>query len=115
DLAVEDLIDRLHAGKVYAPDKVEWALEHFFKPANLSTLRELSLREVAESLERSASAQAQAQTPARAGAEPRPAGGRVMVCLSSHPPRAAVLLRRGPRMAGRLSTAWFVGYVEPPR
>ena len=37
-----------------------------------------------------------------------------MVCLSSYPPRAATLLRRGSRMAGRLNTDWFVVYVETP-
>jgi two-component system sensor histidine kinase KdpD len=38
----------------------------------------------------------------------------VMVALSSNPPRAATLLRRGSRMAGRLNTDWFVVYVETP-
>ena len=38
-----------------------------------------------------------------------------MVCLSSYPPRAATLLRRGSRMAGRLNTDWYVVYVETPR
>ena len=33
DLAVEDLQERLRAGKIYAADKVAWALEHFFKAA----------------------------------------------------------------------------------
>jgi two-component system sensor histidine kinase KdpD len=37
-----------------------------------------------------------------------------MVCMSSYPPLAATLLRRGSRMAGRLSTDWFVVYVETP-
>ncbi len=41
--------------------------------------------------------------------------GRVMVCMSSFPARAAALLRRGSRMAGRLNTDWFVVYVETPR
>ncbi|HEX4458979.1 MAG TPA: histidine kinase [Polyangia bacterium] len=110
DLAVEDLLQRLEGGKIYPPDKVPWALEHFFQEHNLSALRELSLREVAESLERSA----QARTPA--GSAPRStAGGRVMVCMSSYPPHAATILRRGSRMAGRLSTDWFVVYVETPR
>src|SRR5262245_43053282 len=54
DLTVEDLVERLRAGKIYAPEKVSWALEHFFKDENLKTLRELVLREVAESVERSA-------------------------------------------------------------
>jgi two-component system sensor histidine kinase KdpD len=112
DLAVEDLLERLKGGKIYAPDKVAWALEHFFKDNNLSTLRELALREVAESLER------QSESRARVGnGEPRPAiaHGRVMVCMSSFPPHAEALLRKGSRMAGKLSSDWFVVYVETPR
>ena len=109
DLAVEDLIARLRAGKIYPPEKVEWALQHFFQGANLSTLRELSLREVAESLERSAAKHAPTASPTRSGDH-----GRVMVCLSSHPPHSATLLYRGSRMAGRLSSNWFVVYVETP-
>ncbi len=109
DLAVEDLVERLNAGKIYPADKVPWALEHFFKGDNLSTLRELSLREVAESLDRRATARAAAD------ATRRPNAGRVMVCMSSYPPHAATLLRRGSRMAGRLSGDWFVVYVETPR
>jgi two-component system sensor histidine kinase KdpD len=37
-----------------------------------------------------------------------------MVCMSSYPRRAAALLRRGSRLAGRLNTDWFVVYVETP-
>jgi two-component system sensor histidine kinase KdpD len=96
DLAVEDLQERLRAGKIYAPDKVARALDHFFQAGNLSTLRELALREVAESLDRGNGA------------------SRVMVALSSNPPHAAALLRRGSRLAGRLSSDWFVVHVETP-
>lgn len=110
NLSVEDLVERLKAGKIYPSEKVEWALAHFFRDHNLATLRELSLREVAESLERST------ERRKSGGAEPAaPRGARVMVCLSSYPPHAATLLRRGSRMAGRLSTDWFVVYVETPR
>ena len=108
DLAVEDLVERLKAGKIYPKEKIPWALEHFFRDGNLATLRELSLREVAESLDRSA-----ARAPV--GVAPQRAAGRVMVCLSSNPPHALALLRRGSRMAGRLNTDWFVVYVETPR
>ena len=38
-----------------------------------------------------------------------------MVCLSSSSPRAATLVRRGSRLAGRLNTDWFVVFVETPR
>jgi two-component system sensor histidine kinase KdpD len=109
DLAVEDLEERLRAGKIYAPDKVPQALERFFQRGNLATLRELALREVAESLERDTMRRESAgQQPATATA------ARVMVCMSSYPPRAAQLLRRGSRVAGRLNTDWFVVYVETP-
>lgn len=105
DLTVEDLIERLKAGKIYKPEKVEQALANFFQEANLATLRELVLREVAESVERG--------TPRRAPEQQR-ATGRVMVCMSSYSPRAASLLRRGSRIAGRLNTDWYVVYVETP-
>ena len=106
DLAVEDLQERLRAGKIYAPEKIPWALENFFKDQNLATLRELALREVAESLDRAGVAK---------GAPELKASGRVMVCLASNPPRAKLLLSRGSRMAGRLNTDWFVVYVETPQ
>jgi two-component system sensor histidine kinase KdpD len=107
DLSVEDLLDRLKSGKIYAPDKVPHALENFFTPETLRSLRELALREVAEAVERA---------PAFPTGNPKPrhVTGRVMVCMSSFSPRAATLLRRGSRIAGRLNTDWFVVYVETP-
>jgi two-component system sensor histidine kinase KdpD len=111
DLAVEDLLDRLRGGKIYTADKVASALEHFFTPQNLATLRELALREVAESLDRAGSAQAAAGQEPRIGAAHR----RVLVCMSSFTPRANALLWRGSRLAGRLNTDWFVVYVETPK
>lgn len=109
DLAVEDLIDRLRAGKIYAPDKVGWALENFFQPEQLAVLREIALREVAESVDRTVSAKA-----ADGDAERRAAASeRVMVCLPTRPPpHGAKLLRQGSRLAGRLNTDWFVVHVE---
>ncbi|HEY2028120.1 MAG TPA: universal stress protein [Myxococcales bacterium] len=105
DLAVEDLQERLRAGKIYAQDKVKAALENFFQDEKLSALRELALREVAESLD-------------RAGAGKRAfeakASGRLMVCLSSNPPRVGPLLAQASRMAGRLNTDWYAVYVETP-
>ena len=51
DLAPEALQGRLAAGKVYPQDRAEVALQNFFKLDNLSALRELALREVAEDVE----------------------------------------------------------------
>src|SRR3954467_1897622 len=107
DLAVEDLQERLQQGKIYATDKIPWALENFFKDSNLATLRELALREVAESLDRPGSARAPLEGKVFAS-------GRVLVCLASNPPRAKTLLSRGSRMAGRRNADWCVVYVETP-
>jgi two-component system sensor histidine kinase KdpD len=109
DLAVEDLIDRLRAGKIYAPDKVGWALENFFQPEKLAVLREIALREVAESVDRTVSAKAAGDDGTRLAA----ASERVMVCLPTRPPpHGVLLLRQGSRLAGRLNTDWFVVHVE---
>jgi two-component system, OmpR family, sensor histidine kinase KdpD len=120
DLTVEDLLERLKSGKIYGADKVSWALENFFTNDKLATLRELALREVAESLDRAAGPMARGRGRGSAlegagGAQGKGAElGRVMVCMSSYPRRAAALLRRGSRLAGKLNTDWFVVYVETP-
>jgi two-component system, OmpR family, sensor histidine kinase KdpD len=108
DLAIEDLVDRLRQGKIYPADKISWVLEHFFSNNNLTTLRELALREVAQNVERTSATQGPVEP------IPSPDLGRVMVCLSSYSPRAQALLRRGSRLAGRLNTEWYVVYVETP-
>jgi two-component system sensor histidine kinase KdpD len=114
DLAVEDLQERLRAGKIYDEAKVGWALEHFFKDENLAHLRELALREVAESVERGHARRPPVPEAARGPIETT-TGSRVMVCLSSASPRGGTLVRKGSRLAGRLSTDWFVVFVETPK
>ncbi len=46
DTTPEALRERLRAGKIYGPQKIEDALSHFFRSENLAALRELALREV---------------------------------------------------------------------
>ncbi|AKU89747.1 universal stress protein [Vulgatibacter incomptus] len=106
DLAVEDLLERLREGKIVSEAEIPTALQNFFREQKLAALRELSLREVAESLDRELTA----LTPK----ERREAIGRIMVCISPASPRAEVLLRRGSRVAAHLGTEWFVVYVETP-
>jgi len=111
DLTVEDLLFRLREGKIYDEEKIPWALEHFFRKENLDTLRELTLREVVENIERIVSKGRNREDGKRA----QVASDRVMVCLASGSPQAHNLLSRGSRMAGRLNTHWFVVYVETPK
>jgi two-component system sensor histidine kinase KdpD len=51
DLTPEALIERLRAGKVYPGDRIEPALNGFFRIENLAALREVALRQVAEEIE----------------------------------------------------------------
>jgi two-component system sensor histidine kinase KdpD len=111
DLTVEDLQERLRAGKIYPTDRIPWALEHFFKEQNLAHLRELALREVAESVERGTTGRPNLSDGSTARTATR---SRVMVCVSSGSNRTPMLVRRGSRMAGRFNTDWFVVFVETP-
>ena len=79
DVTVEELRNRLREGKVYRPEKVEQALGNFFRKGNLSTLRELALRAVADEVGEKA-----ASYRAREGLEPALIPERVMVCMSSN-------------------------------
>ena len=44
DITPEELRERLAEGKVYVPETARLAADHFFKPENLTALRELALR-----------------------------------------------------------------------
>lgn len=115
DLSAEDLRQRLIDGKIYDKTKVAAALENFFTEENLSTLRELALREVASSVDRTREyiVQRESETPAQRSAAPRTAD-RILVAMSSDPPRTASLLRKASRIAGRLNSDWYCVYVQTP-
>lgn len=50
DVTTGELRNRLRQGKVHRPDKIEQALSNFFRKGNLTALRELALRLVADEL-----------------------------------------------------------------
>jgi two-component system sensor histidine kinase KdpD len=107
DLPADDLLARLHAGKVYVSDAVATAAERFFRKTNLMALREIALRRVAERVE----AASRALQPERAGE--RIAGERVLVAVGPDA-QAEQLVRTGKRMADALAASWTVVYVETP-
>lgn len=51
DIPPGELQQRLKEGKVYVPEKVDQALDGFFKTANLTALRELALRRAADTVD----------------------------------------------------------------
>jgi two-component system sensor histidine kinase KdpD len=106
DLSTEDLRERLKEGKVYTPERIEIALEHFFKSANLERLRELTLRELASQIDlrrRETVEEEESVSP-----------DQVMVCLSSRGPNSDRLLRYTSRLAGKLNRNWYTIYVQTP-
>jgi len=107
-VTVDELRTRLRQGHIYKPEKIEQALTNFFRKGNLSTLRELALRAVAEEVGLKA-----AQYRSREGLGPAPIPEKVMVCISSNE-SAKKLVRAGARIAGRLGAVWFAVYVETP-
>ncbi len=110
-LSAEDLRQRLREGKIYPADKSQTALANFFTDENLTTLRELALREVASSVDRSREEIVRRAENGLAPPAPKTVD-RVMACLSSDPPLSRVLLRKASRIAGRLNSDWFCVYVQ---
>ncbi|MGO8928829.1 MAG: ATP-binding protein [Limisphaerales bacterium] len=110
DLPPEELRARLAAGKVYLPESARAAQEHFFRPGNLSALRELALRFAAEQVGQDVLAYRQAH----GVADPWKSGQRLLVAVSASPTSAA-LVRWTRRLAGELQAPWLAVYVELPR
>jgi two-component system sensor histidine kinase KdpD len=110
DLPPEELRARLAAGKVYLADSARAAQEHYFRPGNLSALRELALRFAAEHVGQDVLAYRQAQ----GIADPWKSGQRLIVAVSASPTSAA-LVRWTRRLAGELQAPWLAVYVELPQ
>ena len=113
DVTVEQLRERLREGKIYPAAQVEQALKNFFKPSNLTSLRELTLREVARGINR----QRQEQEALRREGGRRTRTQvfeRVMVGLSSNPDDGKRLLQKAARIAGQLNADWYAVHVETP-
>jgi len=109
DVSVDTLRTRLRQGKIYGVEKIEQSLNNFFRKGNLSALRELALRQVAE--DQAAKAHDYRE---REGLEQAVIPEKVMVCITSRG-NAKKLLRVASRIAGRLASDWFAVYVESPR
>ncbi|HYX29234.1 MAG TPA: CBS domain-containing protein [Pyrinomonadaceae bacterium] len=109
DVSVDTLRTRLRQGKIYPIEKVQQALNNFFRKGNLSALRELALRRVA--LDQATKAHDYRQ---REGLEQAALPEKVMVAMASRG-SAKRILRGGARIAGRLATDWVAVYVETPK
>lgn len=109
DLPPAELIDRLHAGKVYLPDNATRALDGFFKPATLTALRELALRRAADRVDD------QMVDFLRQSAVEGPwaTGERLLVCVGPDEMSEKVV-RIASRLASGLNARWLVFSVSRP-
>src|SRR3984957_16539577 len=105
DITPNSLIERLVAGKVYPEERVQSALNNFFKIENLSALREVALRQVAEEVEHK---RVPADKTGRArddrlvdGGAPQTIGERLLALVTPDP-RSQRVVRRAWRSAQRL-------------
>ncbi|MDD5200131.1 MAG: universal stress protein [Terrimicrobiaceae bacterium] len=108
DLPAEDLQERLETGKIYPRERIEAALANFFTKKNLTRLREMTLSEAANFLDRQ---QRQSSDSERQVS----ALGNVMVAISSLGPDPGRLLRKAARFAAQLNAQWYAVYVRTPR
>lgn len=108
DIEPEDLIERLHKGKIYREEQAKRALSNFFTKEKLIALREIALRRTADQVNRVAAL----------NSEPSKSGGsyaneHILVCLSPAPSNAKVI-RTAARMADAFHGAFTALFVETP-
>jgi two-component system, OmpR family, sensor histidine kinase KdpD len=114
DLSPEALLTRLRAGKIYKPERVEAALNGFFRIENLAALREVALRQVAEEVEAKRLVTEVVGTREDLAADLPQAVGERLLALVEPYPGAQRLVRRAWRSAQRLGGQLDLLWVAPP-
>lgn len=107
DISIDALRERLRQGKIYSKDKVETALNNFFRVGNLTALRELTLREVANEVdEHLMEYKNEKHVEGLIGAQEK-----ILVCVNLNF-NAEYLIRRGYRLSKMLKAPLYVLYVR---
>ena len=104
DLTAEELIDRLKAGKIYSQEKIDIALNHFFKTENILQLRELALKEVAFRVERKVENEVLYTGATR--------NEKILACISSNEKTPRYIIRKAYKLASRYNTNFTALYVQ---
>lgn len=110
DLPPPELLQRLEQGKVYLPDRAAAAAANFFRESNLTALRELALRLVADHVGEATREYHRTQTTGG----PWKTGHRLLVAVSASP-LSESLIRWTRRMADSLKCPWLAVHVENSR
>lgn len=104
DVSPETLQKRLTEGKIYSRDKVNRALDNFFRLGNLSALREIALLEVADDVDQRLDQQRMRESGKR---KTQGTDERILVCVN-YRPHSEKLIRRGWRIADRHKAKLYV-------
>lgn len=110
DLPPAELLERLDQGKVYVAERAAAAVKNFFRESNLTALRELALRLVADHVGEETQEYHRTQT----STGPWKTGHRLLVAVSASPYSEA-LIRWTRRMADSLKCPWVAVHVESSR
>jgi two-component system sensor histidine kinase KdpD len=115
DVTPEALLERLRAGKVYPPERIDTALNNFFRIEHLAALREVALRQVAEEVEarRIVTDQVGSREESLFNEGGQAVGERLLALVEPYP-GAQRLVRRAWRSAQRLGAALDLLWVKPP-
>lgn len=106
DLTAEELVERLKAGKIYAKDKIQTALDNFFRTDNILQLRELALKEVALRVGMKVADEVRNQE------RRSKCVSRLVVCVSSNSRTQQHIIRKAARMADIHDAELLALYVQ---
>ncbi|HEU0210031.1 MAG TPA: sensor histidine kinase KdpD [Candidatus Udaeobacter sp.] len=110
DLTPDQLRSRLTEGKVYLGERADWAAKNFFRESNLTALREMALRVVAEHVDRDLrEIMSEEKIPG-----PWKSTDRLLVAVSASP-YSERLIRYTRRLASSMEASWIVANIEGPR
>ncbi len=107
DLTAEELITRLKAGKIYKPEKVQTALDNFFRQENILQLRELALKEVALRVEKKVENEVTESPGLR--------HEKFLAVIDSSEKSPRRVIRKTARLATRFNAHFAVLYVQTDR
>ena len=107
DLTSDELITRLKEGKIYTEDKIQLALNNFFKSDQILQLRELALKEVASQVVRKVENEVPKNTALR--------HEKLLACISTNDKTAKIVIRKTARLSSYYNSTWFLLYVETPK
>lgn len=106
DLIPDEILDRLRSGKIYAKEKVDSATQNFFKVSNLTALREISLRLMAERVDHELKDLSAIQ-----GISNYKTHHRILVAIFGSP-YSDSLIRYTRKLAYGLNCEWYAGHVN---